>query len=80
MSSSYTSRLKLEKMATGANANTWGTRTNNNLDEKLNKIEGLLTEAAIYDPIGFRQWHKEFSSYVEHKFIEEVEKVRNRRK
>ena len=52
----------------------------NNLDEKLNKIEGLLTEAAIYDPIGFRQWHKEFSSYVEHKFIEEVEKVRNRRK
>ena len=50
------------------------------LEEKLNKIEGLLTEAAIYDPIGFRQWHKEFSSYVEHKFIEEVEKVRNRRK
>ena len=32
MSSTYTSRLKLEKMVTGANANTWGTRTNNNLD------------------------------------------------
>jgi hypothetical protein len=32
MASTYTSRFKLEKMATGANANTWGTRTNNNLD------------------------------------------------
>tara|TARA_Y100001938_G_scaffold108973_1_gene148924 strand:+ start:887 stop:1978 length:1092 start_codon:yes stop_codon:yes gene_type:complete len=32
MTSTFTDRLKLEKMATGANANTWGTRTNNNLD------------------------------------------------
>tara|TARA_R100000742_G_C4266484_1_gene84593 strand:+ start:35 stop:1090 length:1056 start_codon:yes stop_codon:yes gene_type:complete len=32
MASTYTSRFKLEKMETGANANTWGTRTNNNLD------------------------------------------------
>ena len=30
--STYSSRLKFELMATGANANTWGTRTNNNLD------------------------------------------------
>jgi|TARA_X000001388_G_scaffold76525_1_gene74104 hypothetical protein len=32
MASSYSSNYKLEKMATGANANTWGTNTNNNLD------------------------------------------------
>jgi hypothetical protein len=32
MASTFTSRYKLEKMETGANANTWGTRTNNNLD------------------------------------------------
>ena len=30
--STYTDRLKLELMASGANANTWGTRTNNNLN------------------------------------------------
>tara|TARA_Y100000114_G_scaffold157305_1_gene189452 strand:- start:15278 stop:16318 length:1041 start_codon:yes stop_codon:yes gene_type:complete len=29
--STYSDRLKLELMATGANANVWGTRTNNNL-------------------------------------------------
>ena len=32
MTSTYSSNYKLEKMETGANANTWGTRTNNNLD------------------------------------------------
>ena len=32
MSSTYSDRLKLELMQTGANANTWGTNTNNNLD------------------------------------------------
>jgi hypothetical protein len=32
MASTFTSNFKLEKMETGANANTWGTRTNNNLD------------------------------------------------
>jgi hypothetical protein len=32
MSSNYSDRLKLELMTTGANANTWGTNTNNNLD------------------------------------------------
>jgi len=32
MASTFTSRFKLEKMETGANANTWGARTNNNLD------------------------------------------------
>lgn len=30
--STYTDRLKIELMASGANANTWGTRTNNNLE------------------------------------------------
>ncbi len=52
----------------------------NNDDEALNKIEELLLEAAIYDPIGFRDWHKQFKSYVEQKFIEEVEKARNKKK
>ena len=32
MSSTYSDRLKLELMATCANANTWGTNTNNNLE------------------------------------------------
>jgi len=32
MASTFSNNYKLEKMATGANANTWGTRTNNNLD------------------------------------------------
>jgi len=32
MSSTFSSRYKLELMATGANANTWGTNTNNNLN------------------------------------------------
>ena len=50
------------------------------LDPQLKKIEELLLEGAIYDPIGFREWHKEFKSYVEQKIIEEVEKAINRRK
>ena len=50
------------------------------LDPKLNKIEELLLEGAIYDPIGFREWHKGFKSYVEQKIIEEVEKAINKRK
>ena len=29
-------------------------------DPALNKIEELLLEGAINDPIGFREWHKEF--------------------
>ncbi len=32
MASTYSDRLKLELMETGANANTWGTNTNNNLN------------------------------------------------
>ena len=32
MSSNFSDRLKLELMATGANANTWGTNTNNSLE------------------------------------------------
>ena len=32
MASTYSDRLKLELMETGANANVWGTNTNNNLD------------------------------------------------
>ena len=32
MASTYSDRLKLELMVTGANANTWGTNTNNNLE------------------------------------------------
>jgi hypothetical protein len=32
MASNYSDRLKLELMETGANANTWGTNTNNNLE------------------------------------------------
>ena len=31
MASTYSDRLKLELMETGANANTWGNNTNTNL-------------------------------------------------
>ena len=48
-------------------------------DPALNKIEKLLLEGAINDPIGFREWHKDFKSYVEQKIIEIVEKARNKR-
>ena len=32
MASTYTTRLRLEKQATGENANTWGDKTNSNFD------------------------------------------------
>jgi len=48
------------------------------LDPELRKIEMLLLEAAIYDPTGFRQWHKEFSSYVQQKLVDEVRNKRSR--
>ena len=32
MASTYSDRLKLELMETGANANTWGNNTNTNLE------------------------------------------------
>jgi hypothetical protein len=43
--STYSSRLKFELMATGANANTWGTRTNNNLDVADAFIGGYLSKS-----------------------------------
>jgi hypothetical protein len=39
MASTYTTRLRLEKQATGENANTWGDKTNVNFD---------LIDEAIY--------------------------------
>ena len=42
------------------------------LDPQLKKIEELLLEGAIYDPIGFREWHKEFKSYVEQTIFQKV--------
>ena len=39
----------------------------------INDIEGLLLEAAIHDPIGFRVWHKDFKSYVESKICQRAE-------
>ena len=32
MASTFTTRLRLEKQATGENANTWGDKTNTNFD------------------------------------------------
>ena len=45
MSSNYSDRLKLELMATGANANTWGTNTNNNLDVIDAFVSGYLSKS-----------------------------------
>ena len=42
-------------------------------DVALRNIEGLLLEAAIHDPIGFRVWHKDFKSYVESKICQRAE-------
>jgi len=41
MASSYSSDLKLELMATGENAGTWGTKTNNNLNLVQQAIGGF---------------------------------------
>ena len=43
--STYSSRLKFELIATSANANTWGTRTNNNLDVADAFIGGYLSKS-----------------------------------
>jgi len=45
MSSNYSDRLKLEIMSTGANANTWGTNTNNNLDVIDAFMSGYLSKS-----------------------------------
>ena len=45
MSSNYSDRLKLELMATGANANTWGTNTNNNLDVIDAFVSGYISKS-----------------------------------
>tara|TARA_R110001592_G_scaffold50431_6_gene155989 strand:- start:2674 stop:3372 length:699 start_codon:yes stop_codon:yes gene_type:complete len=41
MASSYSSDLKLELMATGENAGTWGTKTNNNLNLVQQGVAGF---------------------------------------
>lgn len=44
MASTYSDRLKLELMETGANAATWGTNTNNNLDVVDAFVAGYLSK------------------------------------
>ena len=45
MASTFSDRLKLELMETGANANTWGTNTNNNLDVLDSFSAGYLSKS-----------------------------------
>jgi len=45
MASTYSSRLKLELMATGANANTWGNNTNTNLQTVDAFSAGFLSKS-----------------------------------
>jgi hypothetical protein len=45
MASTYSDRLKLELMATGANANTWGNNTNNNLQTVDSFNAGYLSKS-----------------------------------
>ena len=45
MASTYSDRLKLEIMATGANANTWGTNTNNNLEVIDAFVSGYIAKS-----------------------------------
>ena len=48
MASTYTD-LGIELMATGENAGTWGTKTNNNLNLYLNKLTGGFNSQAVTD-------------------------------
>ena len=41
MASTFTTRLRLEKQATGENANTWGDKTNTNLNLVQQAIAGF---------------------------------------
>jgi len=45
MASTYTTRLRLEKQATGENANTWGDKTNVNFDLIDESIYGYATKS-----------------------------------
>ena len=45
MASTYSNRLKLELMETGANANTWGNNTNNNLETLDAFTAGFLSKS-----------------------------------
>ena len=45
MASTFSDRLKLELMETGANANTWGTNTNNNLEVLDAFAAGFLSKS-----------------------------------
>lgn len=52
MASTYSSDLKLELMATGENAGTWGTKTNTNLELVQQAIAGFesITLLGIVNP------------------------------
>ena len=53
MASTFTTRLRLEKQATGENANTWGDKTNTNfdlIDESINESINEAIDDAI--PVG----------------------------
>ena len=43
MTSTYTTNLGIEKMATGDQSGTWGTTTNTNFDILDEAINGILT-------------------------------------
>ena len=52
MASSYSSDLKLELMATGENAGTWGTKTNTNLNLVQQAVAGGAQTTALSVAIG----------------------------
>ena len=45
MASTFTTRLRLEKQATGENANTWGDKTNTNFDLIDESINGYSSKS-----------------------------------
>ena len=45
MASTFTTRLRLEKQATGENANTWGDKTNTNFDLIDESINGYASKS-----------------------------------
>ena len=47
MSSTYTSRIKLELQADGENANTWGQRLNNNVIQLVDDAVAAYTTISI---------------------------------
>ena len=53
MSSTYTSRIKLELQADGENANTWGQRLNNNVIQLVDDAVAAYTTISLAGGVSY---------------------------